>query len=174
MNSLEYGDAISDVGARSHPEAADQPGDFIGQYVAEEICRHDDIELPGIQNQLHRAGIDDAVFHLDAAFVGASNLTSRLEKNSRQRFQNICLVYDGDLAASMLHRVFEGEFCNASTTLASVHAGTDGDGMMIAADVLLDRNPDPSEDEIRDGLSGNLCRCTGYRRIFEAVLQAAR
>jgi len=46
-------------------------------------------------------------------------------------------------------------------------------GMIIAAKSMLDRNPDPSEDDIRLGLSGNLCRCTGYTKIFEAVSEAA-
>jgi carbon-monoxide dehydrogenase small subunit len=45
---------------------------------------------------------------------------------------------------------------------------------MIAADHLLDKNPDPTEAEIRDGLSGQLCRCTGYHNIVEAVRVAAR
>lgn len=43
-------------------------------------------------------------------------------------------------------------------------------GMIISAKALLDRNPDPSLDEIRSELSGNLCRCTGYVKIAEAVL----
>jgi carbon-monoxide dehydrogenase small subunit len=43
---------------------------------------------------------------------------------------------------------------------------------MAAAD-LLSRRPDPSEDEIREALSGNLCRCTGYAKIFDAVRLAA-
>jgi carbon-monoxide dehydrogenase small subunit len=47
-------------------------------------------------------------------------------------------------------------------------------GMIVAAWSLLERNPNPSEDDLRDGLSGNLCRCTGYMRIFEAVKVAAR
>ena len=47
-------------------------------------------------------------------------------------------------------------------------------GMMIAADHLLDKNPDPTDAEIRDGLSGQLCRCTGYHNIVEAVKVAAR
>ena len=42
-------------------------------------------------------------------------------------------------------------------------------GMLMSAEALLERNPDPSDDEIRIGLSGNLCRCTGYARILEAV-----
>jgi len=47
-------------------------------------------------------------------------------------------------------------------------------GMIIAAAQLLDRNSDPSQQEIRHGLEGNLCRCTGYQHIVEAVEYAAR
>ena len=46
-------------------------------------------------------------------------------------------------------------------------------GMMLAAVDLLNENPDPTEDEIRDGLEGNLCRCTGYHNIVKAVQAAA-
>jgi aerobic carbon-monoxide dehydrogenase small subunit len=45
-------------------------------------------------------------------------------------------------------------------------------GMILAAVHLLDRQPKPTLDEIREGLSGNLCRCTGYSQIFEAVRQS--
>lgn len=47
-------------------------------------------------------------------------------------------------------------------------------GILIASRALLDRNPDPSESEIRAALVGNLCRCTGYIRIIEAVQEAAK
>lgn len=47
-------------------------------------------------------------------------------------------------------------------------------GMVMAAHELLSRNPDPSEDEVRFALAGNLCRCTGYMRIFASVLNAVR
>lgn len=47
-------------------------------------------------------------------------------------------------------------------------------GMIIAASQIIDRNPNPSRDEIRHGLDGNLCRCTGYQHIVEAVEFAAR
>jgi aerobic carbon-monoxide dehydrogenase small subunit len=47
-------------------------------------------------------------------------------------------------------------------------------GMILAALHLLKKHPDPSLDEIREGLSGDLCRCTGYIQIFEAVAEAAR
>ena len=46
-------------------------------------------------------------------------------------------------------------------------------GVLMSARALLDRNPDPTEFEIRDALVGNLCRCTGYVRIVEAVKKAA-
>lgn len=47
-------------------------------------------------------------------------------------------------------------------------------GMVLAASSLLERNPRPSLDDIRNALAGNLCRCTGYMRIFEAVVGAMR
>jgi carbon-monoxide dehydrogenase small subunit len=46
-------------------------------------------------------------------------------------------------------------------------------GMMLTAKALLEENPDPTEDEVRWALSGNLCRCTGYQNIVKAVLWAA-
>jgi len=45
-------------------------------------------------------------------------------------------------------------------------------GMVIAAVSLLEKTPNPTEDEIRNGLAGNLCRCTGYMKIFESVVRA--
>ncbi|RKY95136.1 MAG: (2Fe-2S)-binding protein, partial [Candidatus Hydrothermota bacterium] len=46
-------------------------------------------------------------------------------------------------------------------------------GMLMSAKYLLDRNPDPSEEEIREAISGNLCRCTGYIPIIRAIKRAA-
>ena len=51
----------------------------------------------------------------------------------------------------------------------AVQCGFCSPGMIVAAADLLARNPHPSRDEIREGLSGNLCRCTGYSRILDAV-----
>ncbi|HEV3206662.1 MAG TPA: (2Fe-2S)-binding protein [Terriglobales bacterium] len=47
-------------------------------------------------------------------------------------------------------------------------------GMILAASHLLHKKPEPTMEDIREGLSGNLCRCTGYMQIFEAVAEAAR
>jgi len=47
-------------------------------------------------------------------------------------------------------------------------------GMLVASESLLAENPDPSEDDIREAISGNLCRCTGYQQIVEAVQMTAK
>jgi aerobic carbon-monoxide dehydrogenase small subunit len=57
---------------------------------------------------------------------------------------------------------------------AALQCGICTPGILIAARSLLERNPDPTEDEVRYWLAGNLCRCTGYHKIVDAVLDAAR
>ncbi|MDR7402952.1 MAG: (2Fe-2S)-binding protein [Armatimonadota bacterium] len=56
----------------------------------------------------------------------------------------------------------------------AVQCGFCTPGMLLSAVALLARNPDPAEEDIRRGLSGNLCRCTGYVRIVRAVRRAAQ
>jgi carbon-monoxide dehydrogenase small subunit len=56
---------------------------------------------------------------------------------------------------------------------AALQCGICTSGMLVASDALLRRNPDPSEEEVRFWLAGNLCRCTGYDKIVRAVLDAA-
>jgi aerobic carbon-monoxide dehydrogenase small subunit len=62
----------------------------------------------------------------------------------------------------------------AFITQGGAQCGICTPGMVLAAINLLERNPQPTEAEIRTGLAGNLCRCTGYMKIFEAVVQAYR
>jgi carbon-monoxide dehydrogenase small subunit len=57
---------------------------------------------------------------------------------------------------------------------AALQCGICTPGFLIAAKALLKKNPDPSEEEIRFGLAGNLCRCTGYDKIVRAVQSAAK
>lgn len=56
---------------------------------------------------------------------------------------------------------------------AALQCGICTPGFLIAAQTLLEKNPDPTEEEIRYGLAGNLCRCTGYDKIVRAVQDAA-
>ena len=67
-----------------------------------------------------------------------------------------------------LHRVQD-----AFVAAGAVQCGFCTPGLVVATADLLERTPDPSDDEIREALSGNLCRCTGYAKIFDAVRLAA-
>jgi aerobic carbon-monoxide dehydrogenase small subunit len=62
----------------------------------------------------------------------------------------------------------------AFVAAGAVQCGFCTPGLVFAAADLLQRTPDPSDDEIREALSGNLCRCTGYAKIFDAVRMAAQ
>jgi carbon-monoxide dehydrogenase small subunit len=56
---------------------------------------------------------------------------------------------------------------------AGMQCGFCTPGMIISAKALLDKNPNPSEEEIREGIAGNFCRCTGYTKIIESISAAA-
>jgi carbon-monoxide dehydrogenase small subunit len=76
---------------------------------------------------------------------------------------------EGMAAGTELHPLQEGFWAEHG-----LQCGYCTPGMIMAAADLLARNPDPSEDEIRHGLAGNLCRCTGYHNIVKAVQHAAQ
>jgi len=76
---------------------------------------------------------------------------------------------EGLAGASELHPIQEG-FKDEH----GLQCGFCTPGMMLAATALLKENPDPTEDEVRWALSGNLCRCTGYQNIVKSVLWAAK
>ncbi len=75
---------------------------------------------------------------------------------------------EGVASGGRLHPVQE-----AFVSEGAVQCGFCTPGMVLSAKALLDRNPNPSEEEIRIALSGNLCRCSGYVKIIEAVKKAA-
>ena len=75
---------------------------------------------------------------------------------------------EGLASASELHPLQEG-----FRQEHGLQCGFCTPGMMMAAKALLEANPDPTEEEVRWALSGNLCRCTGYQNIVKSVLWAA-
>jgi aerobic carbon-monoxide dehydrogenase small subunit len=81
----------------------------------------------------------------------------------------VIVTIEGVAQGERLHAVQE-----AFITSGGAQCGICTPGMVLAAVSLLERNPDPSEADVRASLAGNLCRCTGYMRIFEAVLDACR
>jgi aerobic carbon-monoxide dehydrogenase small subunit len=78
------------------------------------------------------------------------------------------MTVEGLATASELHPIQEG-----FKEEHGLQCGFCTPGMMMTAKALLDENPDPTEDEVRWALAGNLCRCTGYQNIVKAVLWAA-
>lgn len=97
------------------------------------------------------------------------------------RLVNSCLVpliHAGGAVIVTIEGVAEGERLHAVQEAFIARGGAQcgicTPGMVLAAVSLLERNPHPSVADVRAGLAGNLCRCTGYMRIFEAVLDACR
>ena len=78
------------------------------------------------------------------------------------------LTVEGVAQGNRLHEV-QSAFLEG----AALQCGVCTPGFVVAAKALLDRNPDPSEDEVRLWLANNLCRCTGYDKIVRSVLDAA-
>ena len=76
---------------------------------------------------------------------------------------------EGVATAEGLHPIQQ-----AFVELGAIQCGFCTPGMILSAKSLLDANPQPTESEIREALSGNLCRCTGYQKIVEAVQDAAK
>jgi carbon-monoxide dehydrogenase small subunit len=76
---------------------------------------------------------------------------------------------EGVASGERLHAVQQ-----AFLTHGGAQCGICTPGMALAAINLLERNPHPSEADIREGLAGNLCRCTGYTKIFESIVAACR
>jgi aerobic carbon-monoxide dehydrogenase small subunit len=76
---------------------------------------------------------------------------------------------EGVASGERLHAVQQ-----AFLTYGGAQCGICTPGMILAAVNLLARNPQPGPSEIREGLAGNLCRCTGYMKIFESVVEACR
>ena len=91
---------------------------------------------------------------------------------------NSCLVPVGQLSGANV-RSIEGiqedsPLVRAFAICGATQCGICTPGMVLAAQALLDKNAKPSLEDVRWALSGNLCRCTGYARIYEAVLLAAQ
>ncbi|MEH7479572.1 (2Fe-2S)-binding protein [Neobacillus drentensis] len=95
--------------------------------------------------------------------------------------QNSCLIPIGSIAGADIQTI-EGileteqfKILDESYSLAGgVQCGYCIPGMIMASAALLLKNPHPSDAEVREGISGNLCRCTGYNMIVDAINQAAK
>jgi carbon-monoxide dehydrogenase small subunit len=122
----------------------------------------DRLGLPGSKNACEQGECGSCSVLLDGTLV-CSCLVLAAQADGHDVVTVEGLAEDGEL-----HSVQEA-FADAG----AVQCGFCTPGLVVAAADLLRRSPDPSDDEIREALSGNLCRCTGYQKILDAVHLAA-
>jgi carbon-monoxide dehydrogenase small subunit len=118
--------------------------------------------LPGSKNACEQGECGSCSVLMDGVLVCACLVLAA------QADGHEIVTVEGLAAGEELHPVQE-----AFVEAGAVQCGFCTPGLVVAAADLLRRVPEPSEDEIREALSGNLCRCTGYQKIFDAVRMAA-
>ena len=118
--------------------------------------------LPGSKNACEQGECGSCSVLLDGTMVCACLVLAA------QADGHHVVTVEGLAQDGQLHRVQD-----AFAETGAVQCGFCTPGLIVATADLLERTPDPSEDEIREALSGNLCRCTGYAKIFDAVRRAA-
>ena len=118
--------------------------------------------LPGSKNACEQGECGSCSVLLDGVLV-CSCLVLAAQADGHD-----VVTVEGLAEEGVLHRVQQ-----AFAETGAVQCGFCTPGFVVAAADLLDGNPDPTDDELRESLSGNLCRCTGYAKIFDAVRLAA-
>ncbi|CAN5189903.1 (2Fe-2S)-binding protein [soil metagenome] len=118
--------------------------------------------LPGSKNVCEQGECGSGSVLLDGTLVCACLVLAA------QADGHEVVTVEGLVEEGRLHRVQE-----AFVEAGAVQCGFCTPGLVVATADLLERSPDPCDDEIREARSGNLCRCTGYTKIFDAVRLAA-
>ncbi len=119
--------------------------------------------LPGSKNACEQGECGSCTVYLDGVPV-CSCLVAAGQAEGRT-----VVTVEGLVDEAGLHRVQE-----AFLAAGAVQCGFCTPGLVVAAHDLLERDPDPADADIREALAGNLCRCTGYEKILDAVRLAAR
>jgi carbon-monoxide dehydrogenase small subunit len=139
--------------------------------AVEFLCEPEDTLLDVLRDELHLTGSKEGCSSGDC---GACSVLLD------GRLVCACLVLGAELAGrevETIEAMAHGEALHPLQSKFIEHAalqcGVCTPGILVAAKALLDKNPDPSETEVRYWLAGNLCRCTGYDKIVRAVLDAA-
>ena len=121
----------------------------------------DEMQLTGTKEGCGEGECGACSLIVDGALVNSCLMPAQQAQGANIR------TIEGVATGDKLHAVQE-----AFLVHGGAQCGMCTPGMILAAVSLLDRIPHPSEAEIRNGLAGNLCRCTGYTKIFEAVVRA--
>ena len=122
----------------------------------------DTLELPGSKNACEQGECGSCSVVLDGELVCACLVLAA------QADGHEVVTVEGLASSDGLHPVQQ-----AFVDAGAVQCGFCTTGLVVAVADLLERTPDPTDDEMREALSGNVCRCTGYVKIFDAVRLAA-
>lgn len=122
----------------------------------------DRLDLPGSKNACEQGECGSCSVLLDGNLV-CSCLVLAAQADGHE-----VVTVEGIADGERLHPVQD-----AFVRAGAVQCGFCTPGLVVATVALLERSPEPDDDEIREALSGNLCRCTGYAKIFDAVRLAA-
>lgn len=122
-----------------------------------------ELQLTGTKEGCGEGECGACSIELDGALVNSCLIPALHAQGAKIR------TIEGVAGADVLSAVQQ-----AFLTHGGAQCGICTPGMILAAGNLLSRNAQPTENDVREALSGNLCRCTGYTKIFEAVLEACR
>ncbi len=139
--------------------------------AAEFLCEPDETLLEALRDRLHLTGTKEGCGSGDC---GACSVTVN------GRLVASCLMLAAEAEGAEIGTI-EGLAKGAELDVlqrkfvehAALQCGICTPGFLVASKALLEKNPDPTEEEVRYWLAGNLCRCTGYDKIIRAVLDAA-
>jgi aerobic carbon-monoxide dehydrogenase small subunit len=137
-------------------EAAVEPNRTLLQFLREDL---------GLTGTKHGCGLGDC--GACTVILDGKPVNSCLVLAVQARGRDV-LTIEGLAANGNLHPIQQ-----AFVEKGAIQCGFCSPGMILSAKALLDENPNPTEREIRTALSGNLCRCTGYQLIVEAIREAA-
>jgi carbon-monoxide dehydrogenase small subunit len=144
------------LNGQSH-ELSVQPWKTLLQLIRE------DLKLTGTKEGCGHGECGSCTVLMEGKTVN-SCLVPALEADNKE-----IITIEGLSEGETLHPIQE-----AFVSHSGMQCGFCTSGMIMSAKALLDSNPDPSEEEIRDGISGNFCRCTGYTKIIESISAAAK
>ena len=142
-----------------------EPREVDGLWEGESLLHvlRERLGLPGAKNACEQGECGSCSVYLDDTLV-CSCLVLAGQAEGRE-----ITTVEGLAGVGELNKVQE-----AFLAAGAVQCGFCTPGLIVATDDLLKRNPDPDDAEIREALAGNLCRCTGYEKILDAVRAAAR